>query len=62
MKKFLSILLVMTLILTSGVPAFGAVVDSTGLEKAIAAVAAFVAYDYIFTLIIFQINRLIKLV
>lgn len=28
----------------------------------IAAVAAFVAYDYIFTLIIFQINRLIKLV
>ena len=37
MKKFLSILLVMTLILTSGVPAFGAAVDSTGLEKAIAA-------------------------
>ena len=37
MKKILSVMLVMALILTTGVPAFGAEVDSLGLEKAITA-------------------------
>ncbi|HZK70801.1 MAG TPA: YcdB/YcdC domain-containing protein, partial [Clostridia bacterium] len=37
MKKILSVLLVVTLILTTGVPAFGAEADSVGLEKAITA-------------------------
>jgi len=37
MKKILSVLLVMALILMTGVPAFGAEVDSLGLEKAITA-------------------------
>lgn len=47
--KILSVLLVMALILTTGVPAFGAEVDSKGLEKAITAAKIVVTVPDSFT-------------